>query len=72
MFKAFRKIGKLFVNVNVKVKESWEIEGPVGFTPTEPAPRRVLKVGNRLEVRVSARIVWKKIRQFNQLSHKKK
>ena len=30
--------GWLVVNVNVKVKESWEIEGPVGLAPAERGP----------------------------------
>jgi len=35
----------LLVNVNVKVKESWEIEGPVGLAPTERGPTESLRLG---------------------------
>ena len=31
----------MFVNVNVKVKESWEIEGPVGLAPAERGPTKL-------------------------------
>ena len=62
MFKVFRNSGKL--SVNVKVKESWEIEGPVGFGPDGAGPYRVFQVGSRREAMVPARKVWKKERRF--------